>query len=263
MNNFKTWQRLAGKLVLLGLAAGLMHPAPAWGLTEQTFDLLQIGTRTYTNVTVTTKSRKYVFIMHASGMTNLKVAELPSDVREKLGYTTNDLAASQPHSPADWAKQKLSNLSGPKLQQLEQAWTARTVLSLSAIFSNPRTAYTVLGLVLATYLFFCYCSMLICRKTNTEPGGLVWVPVLQLIPMLRAAGMSPAWFLAFLVPVLNVVAQVTWYVKIVQARGKSLWVAFWLLLPFTNLFAYLYLAFSSAAPVKEERHIEIMTLETF
>jgi len=52
-------------------------------------------------------------------------------------------------------------------------------------------------------------------------GALIWVPLLQLFPLLRAAGMSRVWFVAFLVPLVNVVAQIVWYVKIVEARGKA------------------------------------------
>jgi len=104
--------------------------------------------------------------------------------------------------------------------------------------------------------------MLICQKTGTSPGLLVWLPVLQLIPLLRAAGMSGSWFLAYLVPGLNIVAQVVWSVKIAKTRGKTGWVALLLLLPLVNLLAFLYLAFSEEAPAKEERPIEIMTLET-
>jgi hypothetical protein len=73
--------------------------------------------------------------------------------------------------------------------------------------------------------------------------------------------MSPAWLLAFLVPVLNVVAQIVWSFKIAKARGKSGLVGLFLVLPVTNLFAFLYLAFSDAEPKQERRTVEIMTLE--
>jgi hypothetical protein len=49
-----------------------------------------------------------------------------------------------------------------------------------------------------------------------------------------------------LIPLVNIIAQILWCVKIVQARGKSVWVTILLILPVTNLFAFLYLAFSSA-----------------
>jgi hypothetical protein len=92
---------------------------------------------------------------------------------------------------------------------------------------------------------------LICRKTGNPPGILVWLPVVQLLPLLRAASMSAWWFLAFCVPVLNIVAQVLWSLNIAKARGKSVWVGVLLILPITNLIALLYLAFSSGSSVEE------------
>jgi len=71
------------------------------------------------------------------------------------------------------------------------------------------------------YLLISYCGWLICQKTGHPAGVLVWIPVLQLIPLLRAAGMSPAWLVAFLVPILNVVAQIVWSVNICKASGQQ------------------------------------------
>jgi apolipoprotein N-acyltransferase len=88
--------------------------------------------------------------------------------------------------------------------------------------------------------------MLICRKAGTEPGILVWVPVFQMIPLLRAAGMSGWWFLALFVPVAGLVVQIIWIFRLAKARGKGVLTAICLLLPFTSLFAWLYLAFSDA-----------------
>jgi hypothetical protein len=75
--------------------------------------------------------------------------------------------------------------------------------------------------------------------------------------------MSGWWFLAYFVPVLNIVAQVLWCFNISKARGKSVWVGVLLLLPVTGLFAFLYLAFSNVVPADEDEEPEpkIMTLQ--
>ncbi len=91
---------------------------------------------------------------------------------------------------------------------------------------------------------------MICRKTHTAPGPLVWVPVLQLIPLLRAANMPRGWFFAYFIPVINIIAVIVFSIKIVKSRGKNPWVAFLLILPPTSFFAFLYLAFSESAPVE-------------
>jgi len=121
----------------------------------------------------------------------------------------------------------------------------------------------VLGLGLGVYLFCCYCLALVCKKAGSEPGLLIWFPILQWFPLLEAAGMSGLWFLAFFVPVLGLVAYVLWCFNIVRAREKSAFVAILLLFPVTNLFALLYLAFSSAAPEEEPpQKYKSMALET-
>jgi len=119
------------------------------------------------------------------------------------------------------------------------------------------------SILLIAYLFHCYCCMLICEKTGKEPGLLIWLPLLQAIPMLRAASMSAWWFITLFLPGLNVVGHVLWCVKIVQARHKTVPLLILLLIPITNIFAFLYLAFSEGVPrKKDEHHVEIMTLET-
>src|SRR5258707_251791 len=91
----------------------------------------------------------------------------------------------------------------------------------------------------------------ICKKAGAQPGIMVWLPVLQLFPLLRAAQMPLWWFLLWFVPGVNLVAQVVWCIKIADARGKSPWVGVLLILPVTNIFTFLYLAFSGNAAAAE------------
>jgi hypothetical protein len=102
----------------------------------------------------------------------------------------------------------------------------------------------VLVVMVFAYLFFCYCSKLIVEKTGNEAGVLIWLPIVQLLPLLRAAGMPAWWFLLWMLPVVNLIASIVWSFKIVEARGKSVLWAILLILPGTNLIALLYLAFS-------------------
>ena len=258
---------ISGLCFLIALAC-LLPLRQAAGAIEESFDQLQVGTQTYKNVTVTTKSKGYVFILHSTGMTNIRVSDLPDDVRVKLGYSEGIQKPKTNNSTA-WAKQTISKLETPEVKGMEQklatAWHEKApAAALNLPPLTTKLIAIVTGLALVCWFFFCYCCMLICQKTGNDPTFLIFVPLLQIFPLLRAASMSPWWFFAGFVPGLNLVAQIIWFVKIVQARAKSGWLVLWLLLPVTNFLAFLYLAFSNGGrePKSERRHVEIMTLET-
>jgi len=105
-----------------------------------------------------------------------------------------------------------------------------------------------------TYFFFCYCCAQICRKTNNRPGFLVWLPVLKWFPLFRAAGMSKWTFLLYLLPVINVFAYITWCSRICRVRQKHPILAFFLILPVTNVPAFLYLALSGTPGIGDDHH---------
>jgi hypothetical protein len=250
------------------VAAGLTLFSGTVGATEERFPVLQVGTKMYTNVTVTTKAKKYIFIVHNGGMTSIKPSELPLEVQEELGYATAGGSKGATNTAAAWAKREIAKVSVPQVKeigkQLEQKWRGKSAAGLSVMgLAGSTLILTVLGIALLIYLFHCYCFMLICRKTGKPPDILVWVPVVQLLPLLRAAGMSGWWFLGYFVPVLNIVAQVLWCFNIAKARGKSVWVGVLLLLPFTSLFAFLYLAFSNGVAADEDEVSEpkVITLQ--
>ncbi len=238
---------------------------------EVTIDVLQIGTQTYSNVTVTTRSADYVFILHSTGMKNFKVSQLTAEQRELLGYAPAKKEISASETAQNWAKQALEKVdAAPQFKAVEQQVQQRFKAQIPPEFELKKL-FTItylgiaLGIMLVLHLFFSWCCALICVKAGGSPGVLVWIPALQLIPLLRAAGMSAWWFLAYFVPLLNIVAQVMWSIKIAQARGKTLLVGIMLLLPVLNLLAFLYLAFSNGtarAEKKPQRKVEIMTLET-
>jgi hypothetical protein len=232
--------------------------------TEEKFASLQVGANTYLDVTVTTKATNYIYIMHSTGMTSIKVSQLPADIREKLGYAPPPAPKWQPTAARAWARQAATKIDRPEIKQMQEE--LRQVWNKAQLQLPPITPAIMIGAaagLLVTYLFFCYCCGLICRKCGKEPGLLVWLPLLKLVPMLRAASMSPWWLILFFVPVLNLVAYIAWSFKIVKARGKTMPLAILLLLPVTNVLAFLYLAFSDAAPEKSQgQRLELIGLQT-
>ena len=102
----------------------------------------------------------------------------------------------------------------------------------------------MLAICLVFYVFFCFCYKRICDKCGATPGILIWIPIVQIIPMLRAAKM-PVWMIVlFLVPLVNLIIGIMMWVKICQARGKSGWLVLLFFVPIANLIIIPYLAFS-------------------
>jgi hypothetical protein len=99
-------------------------------------------------------------------------------------------------------------------------------------------------LAIAFYFFYCYCLKIICEKAGTEPGCLIWIPLLQIFPLLAAADMSPLWVLALFVPILNFIVGIVIWVKILEALDRSmLWILL-MFIPVANIFVLPLLAFT-------------------
>jgi len=97
---------------------------------------------------------------------------------------------------------------------------------------------------LAFYVFFCFCYKRICEKCGVTPGILIWIPIVQLIPLLQVAKM-PVWMIILLlIPLVNIVIAVMLMAKICIARGKSPWLVILMFIPIANLIFLPYLAFS-------------------
>jgi len=130
------------------------------------------------------------------------------------------------------------------------------------------------------YPLYCYWLKLICEKAGHEPGLLIWVPFLQNIPLLRAAGL-PLWLVvAFAMPYVNVlnvlnvlavrhmwttvlsfcvsvVANSLMWINVCKARGKgSFAMVVVILLPFIGIPYLAYSESTSAGPLVVSRRSE-------
>ena len=193
-------------------------------------------------------------------MANIRIEDLPPEVRQELGYAVADKHGKGGEIAA-LASQALPTIN-EKIKPLEDAWRAGFQPKLEQLKATPVMIYGFVGALLFFHLLFSYCCQLICLKAKQPPSLLVWLPVLQIVPLLRAAGMSGWWFLACFIPILNIVAQILWCVNIAKARGKSVWVGVLLILPLTNLLAFLYLAFSSEEQTDAAPKYKSMALQT-
>lgn len=236
---------LTGWVVGLGMFLALLTASRALA-GDVHFDVLHFGTETLTNATVTGKSKTDVYVMHSQGLVNVKIRDLDAPTLYKLGLgpKPDNYQEDKPKQAGVLvvaAKTPVSQNETSPIPAFAAAVQAREFPSLkfpAAILGGLAVAGV------AVFLFFSYCLKLIVEKSGREAGALVWIPVVQLIPMVQAAGMSGWWALGFCVPGLNVVAHILWAIKIVKARQKSAWVMIALLLPVFNLAGFIYLAFS-------------------
>jgi hypothetical protein len=216
------------------------------------FDSLAVGSVTYSNVVVESRGRSAIMIRHADGIASIRVAELTPEVRTALGYVVRE-------PPGEVLKGKLVRLE--EMSRSEEL----NVEGLKSLGLGVLAAALALGFVM--YLFSCIVFRNICIKAGKAPGLLIWIPLLQLVPLFRAAGMSVLWVLClFLVPIASIMTAlqapeymlwaglapamfsallgIIWAFRISMARGRSPLFGVLLLLPGVNLFALLYLAFA-------------------
>lgn len=208
--------------------------------------LLKCGTDVFTNVTVYGQTATDLFIKHSRGYGNVKISSLDKATLSalKLGGTaaeggTVSAVSEKATAAVATLKAKLEASSPWKIPTEDEVRGA-----ISQVRPNSNMLMGAIAVVAIIYLLWCACLKLICVNAGSKPGFLIWVPVLQIVPLLRAAQMSAWWFVAFLIPLVGVVAHIVWCVKICRACGKSMLVALLLILPVTNLLAFFYLAIS-------------------
>jgi hypothetical protein len=229
---------------LCTLAAALLASATD---VDVKFDKITAEGETYSNVVVFSKSATHISVSHSRGMANIKANSLDIPTQRKLGF----LPAEEPVTTA-----KLPMLGGAadeaRLRELQARYQKNVEEFIQQL--DPNMGYQLLALIGILYLFFCYCCWQICRKTSNRAGLLVWLPGFQMIPLLRAAGMSPWLFLALFLPVVNAIIWIVWCFRICRVRQKSGLIGLLMLLPVTNIPAFVYLALSGYGPEAENEY---------
>jgi hypothetical protein len=228
--------------ILIALAA------PVVQASDIPLPSLKIGTDVFTNVTVYQITATDIFVRHHRGFGNAKISALDDETLVLLGLkevkppkkagVESPLSTAQAEAAVDHVKTALAsvNLTMPSEEVLKE--------QLARLTGDARLVYGILGGLALVYLLYCLCLRNVCVNAGSKPGLLIWLPVLQLFPLLRAAKMPIWWFIVFFLPALNILAHLLWCVRIAQACGKGLLSALMLFLPVTNILALLYLAFS-------------------
>jgi hypothetical protein len=103
------------------------------------------------------------------------------------------------------------------------------------------------------YLLSCYCYQRICQKAQVPAGALVWIPVLQFIPLFRVAHLSAWLLLLLIIPGVNIFVFLLLWAGICVSLRRSPWLAAVFLIPILNLGLIPYLAFSGPSGRRAEQ----------
>ncbi len=135
-------------------------------------------------------------------------------------------------------------LDSPLFDLLAQSGTASGVQKAAAAGLGIAVLLAIVGFSLAVYVFFCFCMKLICEKAGHEPGFLIWIPILNLIPQLKAAKL-PVWMIVlFFIPIVNFGIIIYLWIKLCEARGKPGPLGILIIVPIANLGLICWLAFA-------------------
>ncbi len=101
-----------------------------------------------------------------------------------------------------------------------------------------------LFLALVCYVFFAICLMKIAKKTGTKDRWFAWIPILNVLLMLRIAQKPLWWFFLFLIPPINIAIMIVVWMAMAKAVKKPDWLGILMIVPIANLVVPAYLAFS-------------------
>lgn len=250
----------------------LLSVKPASAQEGERFEMLQIGSVTYSNVAVMSKTATHLVFTHSMGLCSLKLSDLDQTALNDLGYDPQGRAVTRKVVAPDLSEIEID----PRVAEMQGKFAKDLQDKFGAIARNVLLGIGIL-LVLG-YLFFCFCCVLICRKAGVPAPFISWVPGMQVWALMRAAGL-PRWsvsalfaphifsgmaqyllpeditlsspkmitFIAFAIisVIISLATSIIWAIRICRARNKNPWLAFFLLFPLTGPFVFLYLAFSN------------------
>lgn len=105
--------------------------------------------------------------------------------------------------------------------------------------------------IVAIYVYYAVSFQKMARKVSVPDDWFAWIPVLNIVLLLRIANRPVWWLLLMFVPILNIVIQVMVWMDVAKAMRKPEWWGILIIVPFVNLVVPGYLAFSDGDVVFE------------
>ena len=98
--------------------------------------------------------------------------------------------------------------------------------------------------MLLWHIHFAVTLQVTAKKTGTDLAWLAWLPVFNMLLMVRIAAKPWWWFLLMFVPIVSLVIWILTWIGIAEARDKPGWMGVMTIFPFASFITRTYLAFS-------------------
>jgi hypothetical protein len=237
-------RRLIGKCAMIAtpLLASL-HLTHAAG--EIQIPLVKTTMTEYRDVKLFKRTPSHLSFRHSLGAAVIKISDIdPESITAvERAIAGLPIEADAPGTATVEAKPKPAN--PPAKGAAWESLLREQIQKIATLLPAKGGLGVFFGLLGALWLLHSLLCSMICKKAGHSGGLLVWLPILQAIPMFRAAGMSGWWLLGMCIPLVNLIGAILWCVKICEARGKGFFTIICLILPPTSLLALLYLALSN------------------
>ena len=231
-------------------AACLMSALGTAQGAQERFAELQVNGVRFTNVVVTGKTAKDLFIRHAGGIATIKLHELDRSTLEQLGMAPPPAPASsksRPSKKADAAEQK----GYSEVQQTDSTRSHWIHQLRTEYLSWQVLLLIVVGVPLA-YLLFCRSCWQLCRRGGSPSDVLVWFPILKRLALFKVAGVSWLWFfLGWVIPFVGACAWILCCLRLCEIFRCTRWWTLIMIWPLIGWPVFMYLAWTSRADDEE------------
>lgn len=195
-------------------------------------------------------------------------------IEKKFPLYTNDIASLPPWQAPRLSRDEYLEIQAQRARSIEQEHINRVVFMLieplSRYWRELKDAYPLIrtiaespvGLAVAAiiwlglYAAICYPLMRLSLRFKYG-GGMAWVPILQIFPLLQVAGKSSIWFLFFFFPLVNILAFLFVWMSLARRLQQPHWLGYLMLVPAVNVAILWHLALVPApAPQKRPEDID-------
>jgi len=107
-------------------------------------------------------------------------------------------------------------------------------------------------MILVFYVYYGVCLMKMAKKVGLSDGWWAWIPILNVLLMLKIAGKPMWWILLYLIPLVNIVIAVIVWMGIAERLGKPSYWGILMIIPVISFFVPAYLAFSNDGSVQTQ-----------